>query len=150
MIRPSCRPDHAGGREGPVPAVSDITFLRYESLNQSPYHGAKLLRGGFDSHSFKTDEVERGSRNYELNGSPGEGPGHDRAGPCHRPNPQEPTGWGAGFRASPFSGRPQTDFGEVRRSRWSLFASVDDRRRGAATLDRGADGKVGSVEVPVW
>ena len=75
MIRPSCRPDHAGGREGPVPAVSDITFLRYESLNQSPYHGAKLLRGGFDSHSFKTDEVERGSRNYELNGSPGEGPG---------------------------------------------------------------------------
>lgn len=44
-----------------------------------------------------------------MNVSPGEGPGHDREGPCHRPDPERPT-WLAGSCVPPFYRRAQNNF----------------------------------------
>lgn len=55
--------------------------------------------------------------------SPGERPGHDRSGPCHRPCPGNLC-WGAGFRVPSFSARPQSVFANGRRPLYRLFGAI--------------------------
>lgn len=62
-------------------------------------------------HRFKTNGVEEGgnTQGSSMLERPGEGPGHDRSGPCQRPRPGG-TGWEAGSRALAFYADGLTDF----------------------------------------
>lgn len=50
-----------------------------------------------------------------MKGQPRRKPGHDRLGPCHRPQPGNHSLAGSGFRASGYSVRPQSNYAYGRR-----------------------------------
>lgn len=137
MSRPSLHRDHAGERVR-YDLHKIVRYYDIQSVNHRICYLSKLVNKQSAHHRFKTDEGEGWSSNSEVNGRPGEGPGHDRSGPCLRPQPEEPT-WGGRFRASPFCARPQSRYGESRRPPCTLVGSDDDRPRGAAAARRDLD-----------
>jgi len=66
-----------------------------------------------------------------VNGCPGEGPGHDREGPRHRPNPEERLPHA--FRTRPFSPDRKAVFGDASRRRHGPPAKARERRVSGAS-----------------
>ena len=65
-----------------------------------------------------------------MNECPGEGPGHDRQGPCQRPQPEE-LPWEV-FRARPFSPDRKAVFGDASRRPGHMLAKARERPLAAA------------------